>query len=175
MDHEAPEDQEAQEIPDDLERKKYHEAKFLEERLNNLNKQAERAFLLQQIGSTIAFIIVSVGIVLAYSGQIQLAFVQGIGSIAVSLVTYLFYKQSNKANDDTNKFALISIKFNESWNIIGEALESCKYIFDQNARDASVKNVIEKQLDLALSKEVWDLELDAQKVSISTNNVEENE
>jgi hypothetical protein len=146
------------------ERERYHEAIFLSERLTALNAHAKRAFLLQQIGSALAFVVVSLGMVLALFGKLELAVVQGVGSLAVSAVTYLFYKQSNKANDDTNKFAMISIKFNESWNIIEEAMEHCRYL-EGDAQAEMVKKIIEKQTELALSSEVWELRLDAQKAT----------
>jgi len=148
-----------------MKRVKYHEAKFLSERLDNLNAHAKDAFKLQQIGSIVAFIAVIGGIFMTYIGRIEIAIIQAVSTIAVSLVTYLFYKQSNKANDDTNKFALISIKFNESWNIVEEAMDHCSFITDENQRYETVKKIIDKQLELALSDRLWTLTLDLQKTS----------
>lgn len=147
----------------EVKRAKYQKAKFLTERLSDLNAHAKNAFKLQQAGSIVAFLAVIVGIIISYFGRIEIALIQAVSTIAVSLVTYLFYKQSNKANDDTNKFALISIKFNEAWNIIEEAMDHCALITDENQRNDMVKNIIDKQLELALSEKIWELKLDLQK------------
>ena len=151
----------------EVKREKYPEAKFLVARLNVLNDHAKRAFRLQQIGSVIAFAVVLAGIFLTYLGTLELAIVQSVSTIAVSLVTYLFYRQSNRANDDANKFALISIKFNEAWNIVEEAMDHCRYMSDAKSRNEAVKKIIDRQLEMALSEKIWELKLDLQKAHIS--------
>ena len=59
--------------------------------------------------------------------------------------------------------ALISIKFNEAWNIVEEAMEHCTYIADGNLRNEAVQKIIDKQLEMALSESLWELKLDLQK------------
>ena len=147
----------------EVRREKYPEAKFLVARLNDLNVHAKQAFKLQQIGSVIAFAVVLAGVLLTYLGRLEFAVVQSVSTIAVSIVTYLFYRQSNRANDDANKFALISIKFNEAWNIVEEAMNHCRYISNENSRNEAVQKIIDRQLGMALSEKLWDLKLDLQK------------
>lgn len=100
---------------------------------------------------------------MTYLGRLELAIVQSVSTIAVSLVTYLFYRQSNRANDNANKFALISIKFNEAWNIVEEAMDHCRYITDEKSRNEAVQKIIDRQLEMALSEKIWELQLNLQK------------
>lgn len=155
-----------------IEKEEYQKAEFLDKRLCVLNMHARRAFYLQQIGSVIAFGVVVAGFCLIYLGKLEFAIVQSISAVAVSLVTYLFYSQSNRANDNANKFAMVSIKFNEAWNIVEMAMKHAGYISEDKSRDEIVKKIIDRQLEFSLSDKLWGLQLDLQ---IASEKTEENE
>lgn len=154
-------------VKQDDEKEKHPETKFLIERQSALNRHAQRAFVLQQIGSVVAFGVVLLGILLTYFQSLELALVQSVSTIAVSLVTYLFYKQSNRANDNANKFAMIEIKFGETWDILYQAMFNCSAIEDAKSREEAMRKVIDKYLELALSEKIWELKLNLQEAPIS--------
>jgi hypothetical protein len=157
----------------EVKKQKYQTTEFLVKRLDVLNNHAKKAFTLQQIGSVIAFIVVLVGFGLAYVGKLEIAIIQSISTVAVSSVTYLFYRQSNRANDNANKFAMVSIKFNEAWNIVELAMKHAGYLEDAKSRNEAVQKIIDRQLEISLSDKLWKLQLDLQQApSVET---EENE